>query len=114
MRPTLLRFYARATEHTRRLAAIEANAKFGSAGAGPDSGDLNVRGRRELPAEGPWLSQAALLLRHKHARTHCLRNFSTPAHSAGSHIPLSICMCSNLARSPAMRRAWPLQGALAP
>jgi hypothetical protein len=42
LRPTLLRFYARATEHTRRLTAVEANAKFGDADSGPDSGDLNV------------------------------------------------------------------------
>lgn len=32
------------SEHTRRLAAVEANAKFGSAAAGPDTGDLNVSG----------------------------------------------------------------------
>ena len=42
LRPTLLRFYARATEHTRRLAGVRANAKFGGPAAGPDSGDLNV------------------------------------------------------------------------
>lgn len=42
LRPTLLRFYARATEHTRRLTAVEANAKFGDVDSGPDSGDLNV------------------------------------------------------------------------
>lgn len=44
LRPTLLRFYAHATEHTRRLLGIQANAKFASAAAGPDSGDLNVNG----------------------------------------------------------------------
>lgn len=42
LRPTLLRFYAHATEHTRRLAGVEANAKFSGPVAGPDSGDLNV------------------------------------------------------------------------
>ncbi|KAL4419946.1 hypothetical protein ABPG75_007044 [Micractinium tetrahymenae] len=41
LRPTLLRFYAHATEHTRRLAGIRANAKFSGPGVGPDSGDLN-------------------------------------------------------------------------
>ncbi|KAL4420352.1 hypothetical protein ABPG77_006159 [Micractinium sp. CCAP 211/92] len=41
LRPTLLRFYAHATEHTRRLAGVEANAKFSGPVAGPDSGDLN-------------------------------------------------------------------------
>lgn len=45
LRPTLLRFYAQATEHTRRLAGVRANAKFGGPTAGPDSGDLNVRTR---------------------------------------------------------------------
>ncbi|KAI7843001.1 hypothetical protein COHA_003334 [Chlorella ohadii] len=41
LRPTLLRFYAQSSEHTRRLMSVQANAKFGSAAAGPDTGDLN-------------------------------------------------------------------------
>ena len=36
MRPSLLRFYAHATEHTRRLSSIEANAKFSNPDAGPE------------------------------------------------------------------------------
>ena len=44
LRPTLLRFYAHATEHTRRLLGVRANAKFASAAAGPDSGDLHASG----------------------------------------------------------------------
>ncbi|PRW33710.1 raffinose synthase isoform B [Chlorella sorokiniana] len=44
LRPTLLRFYAQSSEHTRRLASVQANAKFASAAAGPDTGDLNTLG----------------------------------------------------------------------
>jgi hypothetical protein len=43
LRHRLMQFYAHATEHTRRLVSIEANAKFGAPAAGPDSGDLYVR-----------------------------------------------------------------------
>lgn len=40
------------SEHTRRLASVQANAKFGSAAAGPDTGDLNVRRAHECNCVG--------------------------------------------------------------
>ncbi len=48
MKATLLRFYAHATDHTRRLSSIQANAKFAS----PDSGATGV----SLAAPGGDLS----------------------------------------------------------
>jgi hypothetical protein len=41
LRPSVLRFYARASDHTRRLIGVQANAKFAGPGAGPGIG-LNV------------------------------------------------------------------------
>ena len=41
MRAPLLKFYASVSDHTRRLVSVRANAKFGSADAGPDH-SLNV------------------------------------------------------------------------
>jgi hypothetical protein len=41
MRGPLLKFYASVSDHTRRLVSVRANAKFGSADAGPDH-SLNV------------------------------------------------------------------------
>lgn len=54
LRPTLLRFYAHATEHTRRLAGVQANAKFSGPVAGPDSGDLNVRAAAAAVPASRW------------------------------------------------------------
>lgn len=42
-RGAILRFYSRASDHTRRLTSIKANAKFSTAQAGPEH-PLNVRG----------------------------------------------------------------------
>ena len=41
MRGPLLKFYASVSDHTRRLVSVRANAKFGSADAGPEH-SLNV------------------------------------------------------------------------
>ncbi|KAL4442956.1 hypothetical protein ABPG77_008447 [Micractinium sp. CCAP 211/92] len=43
VRPALLSFYASASDHTRRLVSVQANAKFGSPSAGPEHA-LNSEG----------------------------------------------------------------------
>lgn len=62
LRPTLLRFYACSTEHTRRLASVQANAKFCSAAAGPDSGDLNVSSLKIMIEGGEGGAGSCLML----------------------------------------------------
>ncbi len=48
--------FAPCSEHTRRLMSVQANAKFGSAAAGPDTGDLNVS----------WVSHSEALMSMHH------------------------------------------------
>lgn len=45
LRPAVLRLYAKASDHTRRLRSVKANSKFSHPDAGPEH-PLNVRGRQ--------------------------------------------------------------------